>query len=81
MSTDATARDYLDYYLDQPGEPQFAVMLEGPWGSGKSFFFDRYFKDRLAKSKVKDPKAKEEIRVSLFGVSELGDVTSGLLPV
>jgi hypothetical protein len=76
LSTDATARDYLDYYLDQPGEPQFAVMLEGPWGSGKSFFVDRYFKERFAKAKLKDPKAKEEIRVSLFGVRELGDVTS-----
>lgn len=76
MSTDATARNYLDYYLDQLGEPQFAVMLEGPWGSGKSFFFDHYFKDRLTKARLKDPKAKEEIRVSLFGARELGDVTS-----
>lgn len=76
MSADATARDYLDYYLDKSGEPQFAVMLEGPWGSGKSFFFDRYFKDRLATARAKKPKAKEEIRVSLFGVRELSDVTS-----
>lgn len=51
-------------------------MLEGAWGSGKSFFVDNYLKDRLSKARVKDPKAKEEIRLSLFGVSDLGEITS-----
>ncbi|WP_167400432.1 P-loop NTPase fold protein [Gluconacetobacter entanii] len=43
MTTDPAARAYLDYYLDRPGNPDFAVMLEGPWGSGKSFFIEQYF--------------------------------------
>lgn len=76
MSTDAAAREYLDYYLDRPGDPDFAVMLEGPWGSGKSFFFDRYFKDRLAEARKINSEASEEIRVTLFGVRDLNDITS-----
>jgi hypothetical protein len=76
LSKNAAAREYLDYYLDLPKDPDFAVMLEGPWGSGKSFFVDRYFIDRLAKLRATDPTAKEEIRLTLFGVHELGDITS-----
>lgn len=76
MTTDAAARAYLDHYLDQKGDPEFAVMLEGPWGSGKSHFFDQYFKARHAAAAAKDPKAKEEIRVSLFGISDLGEISS-----
>ncbi|MBB4097456.1 P-loop NTPase fold protein [Sphingomonas kyeonggiensis] len=76
MTTDAAARDYLDYYLDKPGNPDFAVMLEGPWGSGKSFFLDQYFADRHAKALRTDKKAKEAIRVTLFGVRELDDIMS-----
>ena len=74
MSSDTAAREYLDYYLDQPGDPHFAVMLEGPWGPGKSFFFDKDFEDRLDKARAKNPEAKEEIRVSLFGVSNLSEI-------
>ena len=76
MSSDAAAREYLDYYLNRPGNPDFAVMLEGPWGSGKSFFFDHYFGDRLRKARAKDPKAKDEIRITLFGVRDLSDITA-----
>ncbi|MHC6158373.1 P-loop NTPase fold protein [Bradyrhizobium elkanii] len=76
MTKDAVAREYLDYYLSLTGDPEFAVMLEGPWGSGKSFFVDHYFKDRLAKLREKDPEAKEEIRLTLFGVREFGEITS-----
>ena len=76
MTTDPAARAYLDYYLDRPGNPDFAVMLEGPWGSGKSFFIEQYFSARLAAARANDPAAKEEIRVSLFGVSDLSEVSS-----
>jgi hypothetical protein len=36
-------------------------MLEGPWGPGKSFFFGKYFKDRLDEARTDNPEAKEEI--------------------
>lgn len=74
--THAATRAYLDYYLDRAGDPDFAVMLEGPWGSGKSFFIEQYFSARLAAGRAKDPDAKEEIRVSLFGVSDLSEISS-----
>ena len=50
-------REYLDSYLkkDKPG---FAVFLNGPWGSGKTYFINEY------KTKI-----RKKIYVSLFGIS------------
>lgn len=76
VSTQA-AKDFLDYYLALEGDPEFAVLLEGPWGSGKSHFVDTYFRERLAEAKEVDPDAKDPlIHVTLFGVRELSDITT-----
>ena len=50
-------RKYLDSYLkkDKPG---FAVFLNGAWGSGKTYFINRY-----------NSKNKEKCYVSLFGIT------------
>lgn len=53
------------------------MLLEGPWGSGKSFFVDTYFKDRFDKARAADPDAKDPlIHVTLLGVRELSDLTT-----
>lgn len=77
MTTDQNAREFLDYYLGLDEEPEFAVLLEGPWGSGKSHFVDVYFRERFKKALAKDSKAKDPlIRVTLFGVRDLSDITT-----
>jgi len=30
VTSSANAREFLDYYLDLDGDPEFAVLLEGP---------------------------------------------------
>lgn len=77
MTADQNAREFLDYYLGLNGEPESAVLLEGPWGSGKSHFVDVYFRDRFKKALLKDPEAKDPlIQVTLFGVRDLSDITT-----
>lgn len=77
MTADQNAREFLDYYLKLDGEPEFAVLLEGPWGSGKSHFVDVYFRERFKKAMAEDPEAKDPlIRVTLFGVRDLSDITT-----
>lgn len=76
MTNNDSARAYLDYYLDQSGDPDFAVMLEGPWGSGKSFFIEDYLAGRLASARKGSPAAKPAIRVSLFGVTDIAEIQS-----
>jgi hypothetical protein len=77
VATDEHAKEYLDYYLELTSDPDFAVMLEGPWGSGKSYFVNQYFRARFAGARKKNTEAKDPlIHVTLFGVRELSDITA-----
>lgn len=77
MTASESATKLLDYYLELEGDPEFAVLLEGPWGSGKSYFVAKYFRDRYARMKKVDAKAKDPlIHVTLFGVRDLSDITT-----
>ncbi|HLP88888.1 MAG TPA: P-loop NTPase fold protein [Nostocaceae cyanobacterium] len=33
---------YLDYYCNLPHAPGFAILLKGEWGSGKTWFINKY---------------------------------------
>jgi hypothetical protein len=75
VSDNADAKDFLNYYLSREGDPEYAVLLEGPWGSGKSYFVQRYFEGRLAAAKLKDKDAQDPlIHVTLFGIRDLSDI-------
>lgn len=70
MSYDEAARAndeiiaYLDYYTDTAREFDFAVLLSGPWGSGKTHLLKAY----LASAPVKP------LYVSLYGVSRTSQI-------
>ncbi|EGL5540491.1 TPA: hypothetical protein N3A18_000584 [Salmonella enterica subsp. arizonae serovar 56:z4,z23:-] len=34
--------DYLDYYFKLPNSPGFAVMIDGSWGSGKTWYISKF---------------------------------------
>lgn len=38
-------RNFLNSYIENP-DPRYAVMLKGKWGCGKTFFVDRWLRDR-----------------------------------
>lgn len=71
--------EYLDYYV-KLDNPQFAVMLNGKWGAGKTYFI----KERIESWKNKEVQSNEEdiiiqpIYVSLFGVSNLGMINDAI---
>jgi hypothetical protein len=46
MSANDEVKEYLDYYLSPSLEADFAVMINGPWGAGKTHFTKEYFKER-----------------------------------
>jgi GTPase SAR1 family protein len=61
--------DYLDYYCKLPHAPNYAVLLKGEWGAGKTWFIKKYCE------KLKSKKQKY-LYVSLYGItnfSEIGD--------
>lgn len=67
------AEAYLDYYLSQP-DTSFAVLLEGRWGSGKTYFLNHYMAARAAKANPVQ-KGKIHLYVSLNGVISPSEIT------
>lgn len=62
---------FLDYYIKLPN-PQYAVLLKGKWGSGKTHFINEY-KDKLKENK------QRYIYVSLYGVKNYDEIETKFL--
>lgn len=60
---------YLDHYLEIPA-PDYAVMLKGEWGCGKTYFIKKY---------IKAKKDKKICYISLNGIKQCNDVIPQIL--
>ena len=69
-------KEYLDNYR-KLGASEFAVLIDGKWGSGKTWFIKDYIK------KVEDNNSndggKNIIYISLFGLSSISEINSKFL--
>jgi hypothetical protein len=65
MTTNNQIKEFLTYYLDLPISPQYAVMIKGPWGSGKSHF---------VKELVAERDKQQHLYVSLNGISSKTEI-------
>lgn len=59
--------DFLDYYFKFEHSPEYAVMIKGPWGSGKSWFVKKAL-ERLKQNSGK------YLYVSLYGIVCFEDI-------
>ncbi len=39
--------EFLDYYLNKEQSPDYAVLITGCWGSGKTYFIRKYHGDEI----------------------------------
>ena len=58
---------YLDYYCDLSHAPGFAVLLQGQWGSGKTWFINKY------REKLKE-KNQKCLYISLYGMTSFSEI-------
>lgn len=56
--------EFLDYYCSMKEAPGFGVLLKGEWGSGKTWFINKY----------KDEKQIKAIYVSLYGLTLFSEI-------
>ncbi len=63
--------EFLDYYIKFPN-PQYAVLLKGKWGSGKTHFINEY-------KKQLDINQQKYIYVSLYGVTSYDEIETKFL--
>lgn len=64
QSINSHIEEYLDYYCELTA-PGFAILLQGEWGSGKTWFIDKY------REKIKDHKC---LYISLYGMTSFSDI-------
>ncbi|QOG12798.1 P-loop NTPase fold protein [Arcobacter sp. FWKO B] len=62
---------FLDYYSGLPN-PQYAILLKGKWGSGKTYFINEY-------KKHLEEKNQKYIYVSLYGVTKYDEIETKFL--
>jgi len=58
---------YLESYLELD-KPEFAVLLTGKWGSGKTYFIDKFIEHNTKEEEIKF------IKISLFGLKEVDSI-------
>ncbi|NIG21246.1 NTPase KAP [Pantoea sp. Al-1710] len=62
-------QEFINYYLDLKTEPQYAIMIKGAWGSGKTWFIERV----LREYKTPDKEFKF-LKVSLYGINTIEQI-------
>ncbi|MGN7887491.1 P-loop NTPase fold protein [Dyadobacter sp. 22481] len=64
MSKKKHITQYLHYYLGLSASPEFAILLRGQWGSGKTWFLKNYLEHHDT----------EHLYVSLNGVASFSEI-------
>jgi hypothetical protein len=69
--------EYLSYYVALPHPPKYAVLVNGPWGIGKTYLVIEFL--RRAFPVTDDEQRPRPVYVSLYGLSSLSEIDNALL--
>jgi hypothetical protein len=69
MTNNQHIREFLNYYCDLPRGPQYAVLLTGLWGSGKTWFIKDFFASHFSQP-------ERMLYLSLYGLQSFDDIES-----
>ncbi len=61
---------YLNYYLSLKESPDYAVLINGYWGAGKTFFIKKFLKNK-----------DDFIYISLYGLSSIDEINTRICEV
>lgn len=64
--------EFLIYYLDTDFHPDFAILLHGEWGCGKTWFI-KNFRDQYLEKNDEKPK-RRLLYISLYGVRSTNEI-------
>jgi hypothetical protein len=65
--------NYLRYYCDADNSFDFAVMLKGRWGAGKTYLIKNYLEER-----PQGVSGKRDLYVSLYGLTSFQQIDDAL---
>jgi len=68
--------NYCIEYIESDFNPQFAILLKGEWGCGKTYFINKL----ISRYKNKNQKlnSHEIVYISLFGISDVSEINERL---
>jgi KAP family P-loop domain len=72
MQSNKHISEFLRYYYELEKPPEYAILLTGLWGSGKTWFIQDFIKQ--LESKQVEKKLNEILYVSLYGVRSIEDI-------
>lgn len=74
-------REVVDRYLKEK-DTDYAIMITGAWGCGKTYYITKYLKDYIGGKKCCCGKVKDKykpIYISLYGITEVSDINMKVL--
>ncbi|MBR4347618.1 MAG: hypothetical protein IKP90_01560 [Fibrobacter sp.] len=73
--------DFLDYYLNRCLEPDFAILLNGKWGCGKSYYIKKYLNTHglVVENNFTGEQKSIIIYLSLYGVRSKEEINEKIL--
>ena len=85
-NTNKHIEEFLDYYLDKEHSPDYAVLITGCWGSGKTYFIRQYLDSKGAAGKnvvktfdwLNGFERYTVVYVSLFGAKTRDDINENI---
>ncbi len=63
--------EFLNYYIEEVEKPEYAILLSGKWGSGKTFFINQITEKYQTEKNI--------VKISLFGLKSKEDIHKKVL--
>ena len=58
---------------------KYAILIDGTWGSGKTFLYENYLVDAISEIEVGKDKGKANVYISLYGIPSIEALSKQLL--
>lgn len=65
--------EYLEYYASFPHPPRYALLINGPWGIGKTYLVKEFLEAQFSE------RPEEYVYLSLYGLSSLEEIDEALM--
>ncbi|MBP5415006.1 MAG: hypothetical protein ILN61_07185 [Lachnospiraceae bacterium] len=76
MTREEIIRCVRDYVRDDMA--QYAILIDSPWGSGKTYLYEHHLVDAVATAVVDGP-PKENVYISLYGIATIDALAKQLM--
>lgn len=66
----------LDYIKNE--KAKYAILINAPWGAGKTYLYENYLADEIAKAEYGKNERKSNVYISLYGITTIESLSKEL---